>query len=109
MIRPIKDVAEDIFRAWTNCHPAEARETLEALYEFDLITEFGAREAILDFLPQARFFAGARARKLKAELNTILESTPTRTELLRRSQMAARRQLQLLRAAREGQEAGASP
>jgi hypothetical protein len=104
--RPIKDVAEDIHRAWTNCHPSEARDALEYLFEFDLVTDFGAREAIQAFLPTARFFAGARARKLKAELDAILNSTPTRTELLRRSQMAARRQLQLLRAARE-QEANA--
>ena len=106
-VRPIREVASDILRAWVNVHPFEARDALEYLFEFDLISDFGAREAIQGFLPLARFFAGVRARKLKAERNTILESTPTRGHFLRRSQMAARRQLQLLRAARE--EAGASP
>jgi hypothetical protein len=104
-VRPIKDVAEDIHRAWVNCHPSEARDALEYLFEFELVTDFGARDAILAFLPTARFFAGVRARALKAELNAILNSTPTRNQFLRRSQMAARRQLQLMRAAREGQEA----
>ena len=106
-VKPIHEVAAEIRRSWSNPHPAAAVEALEALAAFDLITEFGAREAIQEFLPLARFFAGVRARALKAELNAILESTPTRNEFLRRSQMAARRQLQLLRAAREGQEAGA--
>lgn len=108
-VRPIREVATDILSAWVNVHPFEARDALEYLFEFELVTDFGAREAILAFLPTARFFAGPRARKLKAELVAILNSTPTRNEFLRRSQMAARRQLQLLRAAREIQEAGAAP
>ncbi|MDI1344812.1 MAG: hypothetical protein PSV22_12015 [Pseudolabrys sp.] len=105
VVRPISEVAADILRAWSNVHPFEARDALEYLFEFDLVTDFGAREAVQAFLPTARFFAGVRARKLKAELTAILNSTPTRNQFLRRSQMAARRQLQLMRAAREGQEA----
>jgi len=104
-VKPISQVAADILRAWPNVHPFEARDALEYLFEFELISDFGAREAIQGFLPLARFFAGPRARKLKAELDAILNSTPTRGQFMRRSQMAASRQLALLRAAREGQEA----
>jgi hypothetical protein len=98
MPRLIHEIAADVLRTWTKATP-EAREALEVMAGLELITDDDARESIERFLRNARFFAGKNARRLKAEFDAVLNSQPTRGQFLRRSQMAARRQLALLRAA----------
>lgn len=103
----IHEIAADVRSVWRKPTP-EAIEALEVMAGLELITDDDARETILKFLRAARFFAGARARKFKAEFDAVLNSQPTRGQFLRRSQMAARRQLALLRAART-EQSGAAP
>lgn len=99
MPRLIHEIADEVRSVWRKPTP-EAREALQVMAGLELITDDDARESIERFLRNARFFAGKNARRLKAEFDTVLRSQPTRNQFLRRSQMAARRQLQLLRESR---------
>ena len=74
--RPIYEIANDIGRNWKNVYFG-ARPYLEAMYDLDSINDsYGfddAKSVILYFLSNATTFRGDDARRLKAELKSLLK------------------------------------
>jgi len=76
--RPLYIIAADIASHWYNTHYT-AKPYLDAMRELNSINgEYGAdsaRDVVLYFLSNASTFRGPEARRIKAELNDLLDTT----------------------------------
>lgn len=74
-VRPINEIAYDIYKAWPNVSPA-ARPYLDAMRKLDTIEDMyiadSAQSIVSYFLANASSFRGEDARRLKNELKQIL-------------------------------------
>lgn len=74
--RPLHEVAQEIYETWPRVNYA-AKPYLLAMEELDLITDaFGADSAasiVRYFLANASSYRGEAARRIKAELNAMVQ------------------------------------